>query len=115
MPYVKIETNQPTDEKADQELSKKTSAFIAGLLGKQEQWVMAAVRQGMPIAFDGTSDPAAYVELKSISLGQEDCPGLCQKIGDFIRQEFSVPPDRIYIEFTTINGAMFGWNGKTFR
>ena len=36
MPYFSIETNQTVDPASNRELIKKTSAFIAELLGKPE-------------------------------------------------------------------------------
>ena len=40
MPYFSIETNQNIEETTRQDLLIKTSAFIAELLGKPEQYVM---------------------------------------------------------------------------
>jgi phenylpyruvate tautomerase PptA (4-oxalocrotonate tautomerase family) len=39
MPYFSIETNQALDQASHQQLLKKTSAFIADLLGKPESYV----------------------------------------------------------------------------
>ena len=114
MPYLKIETNEELDETAIQELLKKASAFTARLLGKPEKWIMVAIKQGIPMVFDGNSQPAAFVELKSIGLAQDMCAGLSRNLCDFIGTELGVSPDRIYIEFWDINGKMFGWNGGTF-
>jgi phenylpyruvate tautomerase PptA (4-oxalocrotonate tautomerase family) len=92
MPYFSIETNQTIDQISNQELLKKTSAFIAGLLGKPEQYVMISIKPETPLIFNGIEEPTVFAQLKSIGL----------------------PKDRVYIDFKDIKGKMFGWNGKTF-
>jgi phenylpyruvate tautomerase len=114
MPYLKIETNQRFDEAAAKGLLKKTSAFTAELLGKPEKWIMVSLSHNVPMMFDGSTEPVAYVELKSISLSQDACTGLSKSLCDFLNRELGVPPERVYIEFWSINGKMFGWNGGTF-
>ncbi len=51
MPYFSIETNQTIDQISNQELLKKTSAFIAGLLEKPEQYVMISIKPETPSIF----------------------------------------------------------------
>jgi len=114
MPYIKIETNKHLDEAALPALLKKTSAYTAALLAKPEKWIMVSLSHSMPVMFDGSTEPAAYMELKSISLNQDACAGLSKSLCDFLNKELGVPPERVYIEFWNINGKMFGWNGGTF-
>jgi len=114
MPYFSIETNQPIDQESNQQLLKKTSAFIADLLGKPEAYVMISIQPETPLIFGGSDAPAAFVRLKSIGLPQERCPELSEKICRLIEQELAVPRDRIFIDFKDLAGNMFGWNGKTF-
>jgi phenylpyruvate tautomerase len=114
MPYLKIETNQRLDASAAQALLKKTSAFTAVLLGKPEKWIMVSICPGVAMMFDGSTEPAAYVEVKSISLSQDACAALSKSLCDFLNKELGVSPERVYIEFWTINGKMFGWNSGTF-
>jgi phenylpyruvate tautomerase PptA (4-oxalocrotonate tautomerase family) len=114
MPYLKIETNQRLDASAAQALLKKTSAFTAVLLGKPEKWIMVSLSHSVLVMFDGSTEAAAYVELKSISLNQEACAALSKSLCDFLNKELGVPQERVYIEFWSINGKMFGWNGGTF-
>ena len=114
MPYIKIETNKQLNDVAQQELLKKTSNFIATMLGKPEQYVMVSLQLGGPLLFAGNGDPAAFVELKSIGLRRDKCSGYSKEICDFLEAELTIPPDRTYIEFWDIDGTMFGWNRGTF-
>jgi phenylpyruvate tautomerase PptA (4-oxalocrotonate tautomerase family) len=114
MPYLKIETNERLDEATAQELLKKASALTAELLGKPEKWIMVTIYQGKPMIFDGNTQPAAFVELKSIGLSQDICAGLSRALCNFLKAELGIEPERVYIEFWDINKKMFGWNGGTF-
>ena len=114
MPYFSIETNQDLAPAANQELLKKTSAFISELLGKPESYVMVSIQPGTPLIFGGGDKPAAFVRLKSIGLPVDRCPELSEKICHLIEQELGVPKDRVFIDFKDLQGNQFGWNGKTF-
>ena len=114
MPYFSIETNQTIDKPANQELMKKTSAFVADLLGKPESYVMISIKPGTPLTFGGSAESAVFVRLKSIGLPKDRCTELSEKICGYIEQELGVSKDRIFIDFKDLERNMFGWNGKTF-
>jgi phenylpyruvate tautomerase len=114
MPYAKIETNVKLDSLKEQKLLKATSGFFAALLEKSEEHVMVAVSHNTPIIFGKNSSPAAYVELKSMAITEEICTALSKEICGFLNEYLNILPNRIYIEFSTINGKMFGCNNKTF-
>jgi len=114
MPYIKIKTNIKPDSLKQQEFLKDCSKFVAALLGKSEAQVMVSVSHDTPILFGKSSEPAAYVELKSMAITEEICGVLSEKICGFLKDRLDIIPSRIYIEFSTINGKMFGCNGKTF-
>ena len=114
MPYFSIETNQTVDPASNQDLMKKTSAFIAELLGKPESYVMIAIKPGTPLIFSGSDEPAAFVRLKSIGLPKERCTEFSEKICSYVEQELEVPPERVFIDFKVLERDLFGWNGKTF-
>ncbi len=114
MPYFSIETNQSVDLATKQQLLKKTSAFMAELLGKPETYVMINIQPDTPLVFGGSDEPAAFVRLKSIGLPQDCCPAFSEKICRHVEQELGVPKDRVFIDFKDLERSLFGWNGKTF-
>jgi len=114
MPYFRIKTNIKPDPLKTETFLKKASAFGSNILEKPETYIMAVVDTHVPIIFDGSSAPAAYVELKSIGLKKEKTGDLSKKICEFLEAELEIPPDRVYIDFCNINGSMFGWNKTTF-
>ncbi len=113
MPYLKIETNQMLDDETAQTLASKTSAFIAELIGKPEQWVMVAIDSGVPMAYAGNNEATGFVELKSIGLPEDRCAAFSQALCEFLNTELLIAQNRIYIEFKDISRSLFGWNGDT--
>jgi phenylpyruvate tautomerase len=114
MPYAKIETNVKLGKLKEQKLLKAASVFFAALLKKSEEHVMVSVSHETAFVFGKNSDPAAYVELKSMAITEEICTDLSKEICSFLNQHLDILPNRTYIEFSTINGKMFGCNNKTF-
>ena len=86
MPYFSIKTNQPIEQASNRDLMKKTSAFIAELLGKPESYVMIAIKPETPLIFAGSDEPTAFVRLKSIGLPKERCTEYSEKICGFVER-----------------------------
>lgn len=114
MPYFSIQTNQPIAETTAADLGKKASAFIAGIVGKPEAYVMTAIKPGTAMTFAGDDAPTAFVELKSLGLAEDQCNPLAEKISAFIQTELGIDPNRVFIDFAKVPRARFAWNGKTF-
>ena len=114
MPYAKIETNVKLDSLKEQKLLKAASGFFTVLLEKSEEHVMVSVSHETAFIFGKNSDPTAYVELKSMTIKEEMCTALSKEICGFLNEHLDILPNRTYIEFSTINGKMFGCNNKTF-
>lgn len=114
MPYFSIETNQTMDDTMRQKLIQKTSAFVAALAGKPEQYVMIAIKPGIAMTFGGGQGPTAFIQFKSIGLPVDQCAKMSEKICDYVEDEFGIPGDRTFIDFCKLDRKMFGWNGKTF-
>ncbi len=114
MPYFKIETNLKLDDADAEKFSKEASLFLSGLLDKPEQVIMVSVCHNITMMFNENASPAAYVEVKSIGLVPEKCPGFSKAVCEFIETALNIAADRVYIDFSAINGKMFGWNKQTF-
>ena len=90
------------------------SQRVAKQLGKPESYVMVALQLSVPMVFAGTTEPAAFLELKSIGLAESQTKPLSRALCDIIEAELGIRKDRVYIEFTNAAGKMWGWNGDTF-
>jgi phenylpyruvate tautomerase PptA (4-oxalocrotonate tautomerase family) len=114
MPYLKISTNLSMSDSDKNELLKQASDVVSQLLSKPERYVFVEIISNQSQSMSGSTEPAAYVELKSIGLPEKDTAGFSAELCDFIKQALGVDPERIYIEFINIPRHLWGWNSGTF-
>ncbi len=114
MPYFKIETNREVEQKAQETFIADATRFVAELLSKPEESVMVSLAASISMRFQANENPTAYVEFKSIGLAREKCPDYSKQICEYLESALGIAPQRIYIEFTDIDGKMFGWDKSTF-
>ena len=115
MPYLKIVTNRSLNGVERSALANTTSAWTAEQLGKSESYVMTDIRDGQTMSFAGDAAPCAYVELKSLGLSESRTEDLAKGLCALLQGAINVDLARIYIEFSSAQRSMWGWNGKTFR
>jgi phenylpyruvate tautomerase len=96
---------------------RRLSALLARELDKPEEYVLVCLNpRPAAMTFGGSAEPACYAELKNVGKLSDDrvaelSQALCAELSAGLR----VPGDRIYIEFTNADGALWGWNATTFR
>jgi phenylpyruvate tautomerase PptA (4-oxalocrotonate tautomerase family) len=91
------------------------SALLAKALDKPEEYVMVIANPRPEMIFGGSGDPACYAELKNVGrLSAAEVEALSGQLCQTLTAALGVPPDRIYIEFTNADGALWGWDGTTF-
>jgi len=114
MPLLKLETTVALADDQKSALLKALSKIVAGTIGKPEQYVMV-VASPAAILMSGKPGDAAFVDVRSIGgLGDDVNRQLAQKIGGLLKESLGVPPDRVYLNFTDVPAANWGWNGDTF-
>jgi len=114
MPYLLIKTNAEVAAKATAPLLDKASQLVAELLAKPEAYVMVDLEAGRPMRFAASTAPLACLELKSIGLPKERTPELSAALCAFVEAELGIGKERVYIEFSDAERALWGWNGATF-
>jgi len=75
---------------------------------------MIAIEPPQAMMFAGSTDPLAYLELKSIGLPESKTSQLSKALCDLVENKLGIPQSRIYIEFADAPRSMWGWNGGTF-
>jgi len=116
MPLLNLfsSAKQP-DEPALAQMLKSFSTLLARELGKPERYVMVGLAPRLEMSFAGSREPACYAELKNVGrLPAEKVEHLSQVLCDAIAKTLAMPKDRIYIEFTNADGALWGFDGGTF-
>lgn len=116
MPLIKVQASVSTPNQGDVEtLLKQLSTQLAQHLGKPESYVMTAFEANTPMTFAGTTEPACYVEIKSVgTMSSPQTQAMSQNFCEQLETALGVPKQRIYIEFADAKGMMWGWNGSTF-
>ncbi|XP_060597838.1 macrophage migration inhibitory factor homolog [Ruditapes philippinarum] len=92
----------------------EASKFIAGLLGKPEQYVTVRVVPDQLMCHGGSNDPCGSVQLMSIGALGDKNKSHASKIGDFLESKLGIKKDRFYITFFDIARNDCGYNGTTF-
>ena len=114
MPYLLIQTNISIDSNLQRELIQKASKTVADMLGKSEAYVMVVLQPDTPMSFAGTFEPTAYLALKSLRLPEQQAAVFSETLCQFMQDMLQIQPEQIYIEFSSPQPALWGWNNKTF-
>jgi phenylpyruvate tautomerase len=114
MPLLKLETTVSISDDEQQALLASLSKIVCETIGKPEQYVMVTISTAA-IVMSGRAGDAAFVDLRSIGgLGAGVNRQLAQKICRALNESLGVPQNRIYLNFTDVGPANWGWNGETF-
>jgi len=111
MPLISIETNQAL---SSQETLEEVSQFLASLLDKPESYVMLKYTHNANMLFAGSNEPLAHVTVKSLGLPETMTAQYSALLCDAMKEYFSVPSERVYIEFVSPERHMWGWDRSTF-
>ncbi|CAO2824188.1 unnamed protein product [Amaranthus hypochondriacus] len=115
MPTLNLYTNVPVDAIVASDILKDATKAVAKTIGKPESYVMVLINGGIPIAFAGTEEAAAYAELISIGGLNPSVNGkLSSLIAEIIQTKLSIDSSRFYIKFYDAPRSFFGFNGSTF-
>jgi phenylpyruvate tautomerase len=114
MPLIKINTNKATKTEVQSLFLKAASQKVAKALQKPEKYVMTLFGQPTPMTFGGTEEDAAFLEIKSIGLTEEQVKTLAKEIPELVEKELGIDASRVYIEFANAPRSFWGWNKGTF-
>ena len=114
MPLLKLETTVSLSDEKRKALLESLSAIVAKALGKPELYVMVSISPAAMI-MSGQPGAAAFVDLRSIGgIGSDANRKLSRDICQVLERSLEVPPSRVYLNFSNIAPANWGWNSETF-
>jgi phenylpyruvate tautomerase len=114
MPLLKLETNVVMTEDKRQALLASLSKIVAETIGKPEQYVLITLNPA-EMFMSGKPGAAALADIRSIGgLSPTVNRQISKKVCQLLSESLSVPPNRIYLNFTDVGAANWGWNGDTF-
>ncbi len=113
MPLIKLDVSNVSEEQCII-LLPALSKMLAEITGKPEKYVMATVGKMTPV-MAGKPGPAAFADIRGIggftpAVNKKVSQALCT----LLKENLQIPPDRVYITFTDVPAANWGFNGGTF-
>ncbi|HRD68017.1 MAG TPA: phenylpyruvate tautomerase MIF-related protein [Candidatus Competibacter sp.] len=114
MPLLALKTSVRLSNQQRHDLLAPLSKIVAECIGKPERYVMVIVdEEAMMMA--GVESLSAYADIRSIGgLNREVNRKLSERVCNLLREQLGIPPDRIYLGFTSVSAENWGWNGDTF-
>lgn len=114
MPLLKLETTVALSDDERNNLLATLSKIVAVAIGKPENYVMVTANSSS-ILMSGTPGDAAFVEIRSIGgLSGDVNRQLSAKVCAALKESLGVAENRVYLNFTDIPAANWGWKGNTF-
>lgn len=114
MPLLKLETTVSITDDKRKTLLASLSRIVAETIGKPEEYVMVAASPAA-IMMSGITGDAAFVDVRSIGGLDGDVPQvLSRRICAVLESSLAILPHRIYLNFSDVGAANWGWRGNTF-
>ena len=114
MPLLALQTSALLSNQQRHDLLAPLSKIVAECIGKPERYVMVTVGEAAML-MGGAEDSAAYADIRSIGgLNREVNRKLSERICTLLQEQLAIPPDRVYLGFTSVSAENWGWNGGTF-
>ncbi len=114
MPLLALQTSVCLSNQQRHDLLAPLSKIVAECIGKPERYVMVNIGESAML-MGGIESPAAYADLRSIGgLNGTVNRKLSERICALLQEQLDIPPDRVYLGFTSVTADNWGWNGGTF-
>lgn len=114
MPLLRVTTNKSISDAERQEIVGLLSSSVSTVLNKPEDYVMVILQSDASMQFAGSTEPLAFLELKSLGLPEEKTADFSSALCSLVHDNLGIAPDRTYIEFSSPPRHFWGWNETTF-
>jgi phenylpyruvate tautomerase len=113
MPLLKLETTVAVSEAQRTTLLASLSKIVSETIGKPEQYVMVTLGQ-VSMSMSAVAGNAAFVDVRSMGgLPAEVNRNLAHKVTTLLHDSLGLPQNRVFLNFTNLEGSAWGWNGST--
>ena len=114
MPLLRLEVGTPVPAAKKEALIKAASKVVADCTGKPESYVMVTLTECAG-SLAGQVGPMAFADVRGIGgLDKKTNGNLAKALGDLLKKELNIAPDRIYLNFTDVAASNWGFKGSTF-
>ncbi len=113
MPYIKITTTKKVNEEKEKALYKELGKAIELLPGKTEQWLMLSIHDGQRMAFRGSTEDCAMVEVELLGTATDSAKSaLTAKLCSLVSESIEAPSSRTYVTYREVE--TWGFDGENF-
>lgn len=110
MPFINVKTTAALDSAKKATLNAELCRITEDCLGKGQNWVMTSYEDNASLAFQGSIENIAYVEVKAYgepnaTEADKMTAGVCQ----LMEKELGIPVNRTYVSYWGTD--KWGWNG----
>lgn len=113
MPFIDVKTNQKMDDKVKEVIKAELGQAIKTIPGKSETWLMVNLEPECSLYFQGSDEPAVFVDIKIYGHASSDSYNqLTKKITSLLSQKLNVREDRIYVCYMETEN--WGFAGENF-
>lgn len=115
MPLIRIQTSASMPEGRRAGILSACSKVLAETTGKPEKYCMAVLDSDAAILMAGKQVEGAFVDIRGIGgLTPTVNRALSKALCDVLNREAGIDPANVYVTFTDVPAANWGWNGSTF-
>ena len=114
MPLIRIETNEEVSDQGRETILNLMTELVVRQLNKPREYVQIALTEKCAMAFGGTTEPAAFVEVRSLGLPDGTPKAISAEVCQILEENLRIQPNRVFINFFDMPKTHWGWNGDTF-
>ena len=113
MPYIKITTTKKVNDDTGCELFKELGKAIELLPGKTEEWLMLSLHDGERMAFRGSTEDCAMVEVELFGKATDSAKSaLTAELCRIVTDKIKAPSSRTYVTYREVEA--WGYDGENF-
>ena len=113
MPYISTTTSVKISKESEADLTRALGEVMSRVAGKSEEWLMLSFNDNVRMAFRGTADDAAILEVSFLGeFSEEVYDALTEELCATASKILGVPQNRIYVKYSPI--ATWGYDGFNF-
>ena len=113
MPFIDVKTNVEISDNNEKALIKDMGEAITLIPGKSERWLMLNFDDKCRMAFAGSTEPTAILEVKLFGKASGSAfSNLTRALTDIVNSKLDIPKNRIYVKYDEI--GTWGFGGENF-
>ena len=115
MPFLDVVLSDDVQSERIEGFRRGAVQFLADQLAKPVGAFLTRVETGADLHFADRGGPALFLTLKSIGLPEEGAEEIIRGLTDLAHRWFTVAPRDMYLEFSDVHPAHWGWDGASIQ